>query len=55
MILALDKDMNGALSKQELKEYVDGTLTDIFMIGSERGKTLRFTLILNKLQVEISW
>ncbi|KAI0510774.1 hypothetical protein KFK09_011383 [Dendrobium nobile] len=31
MFLALDKDMNGTLSKQELKEYADGTLTDIFI------------------------
>ncbi|CAL5413183.1 unnamed protein product [Camellia sinensis] len=31
MFLALDKDMNGTLSKQELREYVDGTLTDIFI------------------------
>lgn len=34
MFLALDKDMNGTLSKQELREYADGTLTDIFI---ERG------------------
>jgi len=34
MFLALDKDMNGTLSKQELKEYADGTLTEIFI---ERG------------------
>ncbi|MFQ6646199.1 hypothetical protein Gotur_019749 [Gossypium turneri] len=31
MFLALDKDMNGTLSKQELKEYADGTLTEIFI------------------------
>ncbi|KAL7178097.1 hypothetical protein ACSBR2_031283 [Camellia fascicularis] len=31
MFLALDKDMNGTLSKQELREYADGTLTDIFI------------------------
>ncbi|THG11447.1 hypothetical protein TEA_002440 [Camellia sinensis var. sinensis] len=36
MFLALDKDMNGTLSKQELREYVDGTLTDIFI---ERGRS----------------
>nr|GMD99769.1 probable serine/threonine-protein phosphatase 2A regulatory subunit B'' subunit TON2 [Ipomoea batatas] len=36
MFLALDKDMNGTLSKQELREYADGTLTDIFI---ERGKS----------------
>ncbi|GKF85944.1 probable serine/threonine-protein phosphatase 2A regulatory subunit B'' subunit TON2, partial [Tanacetum coccineum] len=35
VFLALDKDMNGTLSKQELREYADGTLTDIFI---ERGK-----------------
>jgi len=35
MFLALDKDTNGTLSKQELREYADGTLTDIFI---ERGK-----------------
>lgn len=34
MFLALDKDMNGTLSKPELREYADGTLTDIFV---ERG------------------
>lgn len=34
MFLALDKDMNGSLSKQELREYADGTLTEIFI---ERG------------------
>lgn len=34
MFLALDKDMNGTLSKQELREYADGTLTEIFI---ERG------------------
>jgi hypothetical protein len=34
MFLALDKDTNGTLSKQELKEYADGTLTEIFV---ERG------------------
>ncbi|KAL1832545.1 hypothetical protein ACET3Z_002196 [Daucus carota] len=31
MFMALDKDMNGTLSKQELREYADGTLTDIFI------------------------
>ncbi|KAM3400928.1 hypothetical protein ACQJBY_005630 [Aegilops geniculata] len=31
MFLALDKDTNGTLSKQELKEYADGTLTEIFV------------------------
>ncbi|KAK6254544.1 hypothetical protein SCA6_015849 [Theobroma cacao] len=31
MFLALDKDMNGTLSKQELQEYADGTLTEIFI------------------------
>lgn len=36
MFLALDKDMNGTLSKQELREYADGTLTEIFI---ERGRT----------------
>lgn len=35
MFLALDKDMNGTLSKQELKEYADGSLTEIFI---ERGR-----------------
>lgn len=37
MFLALAKDMNGGhgtLSKQALREYADGTLTDIFI---ERG------------------
>jgi hypothetical protein len=37
MFLALDKDTNGTLSKQELKEYADGTLTEIFI---ERGLRL---------------
>lgn len=40
MFLALDKDMNGTLSKQELREYADGTLTDIFI---ERGMKLNLT------------
>ncbi|KAL0287028.1 UNVERIFIED_CONTAM: putative serine/threonine-protein phosphatase 2A regulatory subunit B'' subunit TON2 [Sesamum radiatum] len=31
MFLALDKDMNGTLSKPELRDYADGTLTDIFI------------------------
>ncbi|GKC41270.1 probable serine/threonine-protein phosphatase 2A regulatory subunit B'' subunit TON2 [Tanacetum coccineum] len=31
VFLALDIDMNGTLSKQELREYADGTLTDIFI------------------------
>jgi serine/threonine-protein phosphatase 2A regulatory subunit B'' len=31
MFLALDNDTNGTLSKQELKEYADGTLTEIFI------------------------
>ncbi|CAA7061891.1 unnamed protein product [Microthlaspi erraticum] len=31
MFLALDKDMSGSLCKQELKEYADGTLTEIFI------------------------
>lgn len=41
MFLALDKDTNGTLSKQELKEYADGTLTEIFI---ERGTLLNFTI-----------
>jgi serine/threonine-protein phosphatase 2A regulatory subunit B'' len=36
MFLALDKDMNGTLSKQELQEYADCTLTEIFI---ERGRS----------------
>lgn len=36
MFIALDKDANGTLSKQELREYADGTLTEIFI---ERGTT----------------
>ncbi|KAG5554967.1 hypothetical protein RHGRI_012495 [Rhododendron griersonianum] len=40
MFLALDKDMNGTLSKQELREYADGTLTDIFI---ERGTNLFYS------------
>ncbi|KAG5628198.1 hypothetical protein H5410_013416 [Solanum commersonii] len=43
MFLALDKDMNGTLSKQELREYADGTLTDIFI---ERGRDLTTSLLL---------
>ncbi|XP_010248220.1 PREDICTED: probable serine/threonine-protein phosphatase 2A regulatory subunit B'' subunit TON2 [Nelumbo nucifera] len=31
MFLALDKVLNGTSSKQELREYADGTLTEIFM------------------------
>lgn len=34
-----DKDASGSLSKQELKEYADGTLTEIFI---ERGKLQTF-------------
>ncbi|KAL6513356.1 putative serine/threonine-protein phosphatase 2A regulatory subunit B'' subunit ton2 [Orobanche gracilis] len=37
MFLALDKDMNGTLRKEELRDYADGTLTDIFI---ERGKSI---------------
>lgn len=37
MFIALDKDANGTLSKQELREYADGTLTEIFI---ERGTLL---------------
>lgn len=46
MFLSLDKDSNGTLSKQELREYADGTLTDIFI---ERGKkmTNRFHIYLD--------
>ena len=43
MFMALDKDMNGTLSKQELREYADGTLTDIFI---ERGM-IHFNLLVN--------
>ncbi|KAF7145707.1 hypothetical protein RHSIM_Rhsim04G0218600 [Rhododendron simsii] len=44
IFLALDKDMNGTLSKQELREYADATLTDIFIERAfdehvRRGKT----------------
>ncbi|OAE31055.1 hypothetical protein AXG93_4031s1050 [Marchantia polymorpha subsp. ruderalis] len=31
MFLALDKDLNGTLNKQELQAYSDGTLTEIFI------------------------
>ncbi|GLJ45903.1 hypothetical protein SUGI_0966330 [Cryptomeria japonica] len=31
MFVALDKDANGTLSKQELWDYADGSLTDIFI------------------------
>ncbi|CAN8244053.1 unnamed protein product [Cochlearia groenlandica] len=31
LFVALDKDMSKSLSKQELKEYADGALTDIFI------------------------
>ncbi|XP_002968661.2 probable serine/threonine-protein phosphatase 2A regulatory subunit B'' subunit TON2 [Selaginella moellendorffii] len=31
VFLALDKDMNGTLSKQELQDYADGTYTTIFI------------------------
>lgn len=46
MFLALDKDMNGTLSKQELREYADGTLTEIFV---ERGLFLSPTLYTHNL------
>jgi len=45
MFLALDKDMNGTLSKQELREYADGTLTEIFI---ERGRKQHQFLHLKK-------
>lgn len=41
MFLALDKDMSGSLSKQELRDYADGTLTDIFI---ERGRNQLYPL-----------
>lgn len=50
MFLALDKDMNGTLSKQELREYADGTLTDIFI---ERGKILSFLLMVRDRNVQV--
>ena len=50
MFLALDKDMNGTLSKQELKEYADGTLTEIFI---ERGEGLPIEPSANHLFVII--
>lgn len=34
MFIALDKDSSQTLSKQELREYADATLTEIFI---ERG------------------
>ncbi|CAL9085781.1 unnamed protein product [Musa textilis] len=37
MFLALDKDHNGTISKQDLKGYADGTLTEIFI---ERGSNV---------------
>ena len=42
MFLALDKDANGTLSKQELQEYADGTLTEIFI---ERGRNYYHPLV----------
>ena len=47
MFIALDKDANGTLSKQELREYADGTLTEIFI---ERGNTA-FHLFLESVQL----
>ena len=47
MFLALDKDMNGTLSKQELKEYADGTLTEIFI---ERGRIQLYYLFFKVFQ-----
>lgn len=41
MYLGLDKDMSGTLSKQELKEYADGTLTEIII---ERGMDKNFRI-----------
>jgi hypothetical protein len=35
LLIALDKDNSHTLSKQELREYGDGTLTEIFI---ERGR-----------------
>ena len=48
MFLALDKDMNGTLSKQELKEYAEGTLTEIFI---ERGMEMK---VASSIQATIS-
>lgn len=46
MYLSLDKDMNGTLSKQNLREYADGTLTEIFI---ERGNNAILMFLENKL------
>lgn len=46
MYLSLDKDMNGTLSKQNLREYADGTLTEIFI---ERGTNAILMFLENKL------
>jgi len=43
MFIALDKDSSGSLSKQELREYADGTLTEIFI---ERGRNYYHSSIL---------
>lgn len=48
MFLALDKDMNGTLSKQELREYADGTLTEIFI---ERGINQDLSLIMSEHRI----
>lgn len=51
MFLALDKDMSGSLSKQELRDYADGTLTDIFI---ERGMNLLCPLKANTITIPLS-
>ncbi|KAH9683305.1 putative serine/threonine-protein phosphatase 2A regulatory subunit B'' subunit TON2 [Citrus sinensis] len=45
MFIALDKDANGTLSKQELREYADGTLTEIFIEREFSNLSLYLLLI----------
>jgi hypothetical protein len=40
LLIALDKDNSHTLSKQELREYGDGTLTEIFIERDEYDKAL---------------
>ena len=42
MFLDLDKDANGTISKEELRDYADGTLTDIFVERGTHKKVSQF-------------
>ena len=50
MFIALDKDSSGSLSKQELREYADGTLTEIII---ERGMPRKFESIVCAVYIHL--